>query len=191
MSKNKNYLEGLKPETIGSLKEKGYYTIANKLFEKKENKPFDNGEPAHALWGMYKLFEAAEQSINIYSGKLKEQINGVDFYANTQFLKMVEKFLNKSNSTLNIISEEEIDESHPFVKLSKSKSSSDWNISIKKLKKEKYIFGNHFIVADNIGYRYELEENNGKTPKAEFNFNDAKSAQTLTRIFDILKTDSE
>ncbi len=189
MSKNKNYLEGLKPENIDSLKEKGYYTIANNLFEKKENKPFDNGEYAHALWGMYKLFEMAEQSINIFSGKLKEQINGVDFYANTQFLEMVEKFLNKPNSTLNIISEEALDESHSFIKL--SKSSPDGKINIKKFEKEKYNFDNHFIVADNIAYRYELEENNGKTVKAEFNFNDAKSAKTLTRIFDILKTDSK
>lgn len=188
MSKNKNYLEGLNPENIDSLKEKGYYTLANNLFEKKENKSFDNGEYAHALWGMYKLFEMAEQSINIFSGKLKEQVKGVDFYANADFLKMVEKFLKKQNTSLNIISEEVLNNSHSFVKLSESFPKK---ISIKRLKKEKYDFDNHFIVADNKAYRYELEEGNEEKVKAEFNFNDEKSAGTLTRIFNILKTDSE
>lgn len=188
MPENTNYLEGLNPESIDSLKEKGYYMLANNLFEKKENKSFDNGEYAHALWGMYKLFEMAEQSIDIFSGKLKEQINEIDFYANAQFLEMVKKFLKKPNSTLNIISEDVLSDSHSFVKLSKLFPKK---INIKRLKKEQYNFDNHFIVADNTAYRYEIEENNGETVKAEFNFNDEKSAKTLTRIFDLLKADSE
>lgn len=185
MTKKIDYLEGLDLENIESLKEKGYYRFASVLFEKEINEPFDNGEYAHALWGMYKLFEMAEHSINVFSGKLKEQINGVDFYANTTFLEIVKKFLKKPDSNLSIVTEEMLENTHPFMDLQKSFPNQ---VEILTLQ-ENYSF-NHFMVADSKAYRYELDEDDGKV-KAKFNFNDEKSSKTLIRIFDILKTDSK
>lgn len=179
-----DYLEGLEYTNL-SFPHKTYYELASDLYENKKNKTFDNGLPSHALWGIYKLFEMANESVKIFSGELRMQESDSDFYAHTKLLEQVETFLKKNGTKLHIIIENNMDKNHPFRKFLNQYKDK---ISIKKVTDR--TFPNHFVVADDTGYRIEEDDTNGKII-AKFNFNNPNIAHKLSVVFDLLEKNSK
>ncbi len=178
-----NYLEGLDYQNL-SFPHKTYYELANELYANKENKDFDNGLPSHALWGIYKLFEMAEKSIQIFSGSLRPKEQESDFFAHPKLLKKVKEFLQKDGTKLDILIENNLMNNHPFLELKEEYQ----NLNIQKINTAGKF--HHFVVSDERGYRFEEDDTNKKVI-AKFNFNNPEIAKKLSIIFGLLSHDSK
>ncbi|MFA6195359.1 MAG: hypothetical protein WC656_01790 [Sulfurimonas sp.] len=165
------------------------YRDAVKYFsDNQENFEFTNKGVQHAASVVANLIRTSKDELLIYSGNMSKDV------ANDPYLvKMLNTFL-KSGKTLRIVldempKEEEQSESlkqiitssknmknSVILKIDKDKSFSK---AMREVSKDKEV--HHFMVADGIAYRFEID---ALQYKAICNFNDKKIAGELKVAFD-------
>jgi len=146
------------------------------------------------------MFAFGSKKIRLYTGELAEQVparsrSGVQkIYASPHLIKAAEIFLGRDDTELQIITEKPIDggvENHPFIQALEKKKKEGLikgTVEVRLLKesarqfaKKDNIVGHHFMVMDNIAFRFEFDH---KPCKAEANFGSRDVVGALIRNFD-------
>ena len=173
-----------------------YFQRIDEMAKNKESRFISNGKPAHAVYLIYKLLRGAERTVTIFTGKLRQQFNGVAAYADPLLGYEASRFLRKENSSLSIIVEKELDvedadevSSHPFIRRIMDSPQRRGTIEVLQLgdsvePEEKY----HFIVADNRAFRLEI---NTDEAEAIANFWNVEYATQLNDIYDRFRQQSK
>ena len=167
---------------------KEYYETIDECSKKDIDLLISNGQPKHAKYLMETIFNKAEKKVLIFTGHLNDYIYGND---DDKLVNNVIVFLDKQNTSLQIIIQENIEED-----IIKAKKIIAFAIEKNLTNKIQIFVGNdairninaHFAIADDIIYR--LEYNHEKT-LAEANFNDPATNKELLKIFKVLKNNSK
>ena len=160
--------------------DKDYKKSVNDFAEKKVDFLFSNKGNDHAAIVVSAMFKNAENYIYMYSGSL----NG-DVTAESEFLSALRKFID-DGKTLKVLLERTpvIENCSEALKIVMEASGSS-NVIIKVIGEEaKKEFKKkelrHFMIADGMSFRYEIDE---EKYKAICNFNDIEMAKKLSDIF--------
>ena len=175
--------------------ERLYFKLIDEAQAAGKKELISNSRAEHAVYLLYKLLEAADHSVKIYSGNLARHFGNVLAYGESKVAEAAVAFLRREDSELSIITVEDLDvdkgqtpSEHPLlVEIAKSEvqgqvvlargNQEDWNN-----------FKYHFIVADDKSVRVEYDTNN---LKAFVNFGDSELAKKLGGFFDFLMERSE
>jgi hypothetical protein len=182
-----------------------YCEMVDRHASERIDSAISNGKAEHAIYLISKLFGMAGSHVRLYSDRLKHKLteldrddNGaeLDFYGHTEVIKKAIPLLFKDGAKLDIVVENDIDDlkNHQLVnviKMLQEQGSLKAEVSFRKMTKEglnllgSIQFPNHFMVSDNKAYRVELND----IPlnyQAEANFNNAKIAEKISGIFDLV-----
>ena len=176
-----------------------YFGIIDQACAEKKDVMLSNGQPAHAVYIIYKFLENAERHVRLFSGQLLCALEGVPVYRNPYIIEAALAFLRKPETALSVILEQELDvpsesppEAHPFIHAVKEAKENgniqgalkvyriwdeDWDI----LKEVDFAY--HWMVMDQQAYRLEKDK---EKATAFVNFGDAKKATQLGSLFDTI-----
>ena len=183
------------PIAKASEEEQAYFKAVDAVFESKEDRIISNGEPAHAVYILYKLLERAERKVGIYTGRLTQTFNGVLAYGDAVLAESAAKFLSRENSDLTIVIAGKPDvpdgrpiEEHPFLAaLSKRQIRGKLKVAeASDADREEVDF--HFVVVDNEAVRVETDIAAGK---AYANFGKPNFAAKYGEFFSLVEADSK
>jgi len=166
-----------------------YYLSVKLLSEKSWNLEFNNRDMLHGAIVMSQIFITAKSNINIFAGDFNGDICGKTMYQHS-----LKKAVQDNDVKVKIVFEEMPREESPGLKLIKSLlATNPENIQIKILNDDFKKPGNnealnHFTIADDLIFRYEIDK---KNYKAFCNFDDKKLAEKLKANFEILEYNSQ
>ena len=184
------------PVRTATEEERLYFNMVDSAFEVNQEKTISNGQPAHAVYLLYKLLTGARRRIVIYTGQLKRTLDGVLAYGDPALAKAAVRFLERPGTELSVAVAGELDVNcgftnatdHPFVKTiveAADRIKGTFNLYDAS---EAATFEYHFAVMDEKAFRVEVDTRNAQ---AYASFGDTKFAQTLARVFDYLREDSK
>lgn len=151
-----------------------YRDVVNRLAVDKVNSRFSNKGPEHASVVVDAMFRNATSSIKLYTGQLNTA-----FYTSDNVFEALRSFLQDKKGSLCILSERTPDAEA----VEKIKAlTADTHLSLHVLNKTTQALPlGHFMTADNMSYRLEL---NDEAREAVVNFNEPLIATTLNKLFD-------
>lgn len=160
--------------------DKDYKKSVNDFAEKKVDFLFSNKGNDHAAIVVSAMFKNAENYIYMYSGSL----NG-DVTAEPEFLHALKKFIDDGKTLKVLLETTPVVESCSEALKIVMEASGSSNVIIKVIEEEvKKEFRKrqikHFMIADGMSFRYEIDE---EKYKAICNFNDIEMVQKLSNIF--------
>lgn len=159
---------------------KTYEQIVENYSNENSNIVFDNKGSDHAAIVVAKMIERAKKSIRIYTGSFDKSV--VD---NDKVLKALRDKLQQSINIEMLVEDMPIDKNKSnALKLILDTAEINNNIQVKILGDDYFAKTNigHFMVVDDIAYRYEIDMDNFK---AICSFNDdSQIANKLIALFD-------
>ena len=176
----------------------GYYALVDRAFEGSEDRDISNSRPNHAAYIIHKLLDRAEQRVLIYSGRLKQDQDGVSIYGSPSIIDAARKLLRKPQSELSIVVEKEVDvddgqapNDHPLIAAIQMEADRGWmrgKFDVKSLAHGEEPFPQHFVVMDDRAYRVETD---GNQLSAIANFGDPETAKLAADVFGHLHESSD
>lgn len=156
-----------------------YAKKIDRLVREKTAEPVENSSIDHASILLERMFDHAEASVRIFSGKLNKLA-----YGRAEVLAAAERFLWDESHQLRIVIEENMDEDHPFREILKRPNVHLSKINPVYAANIKF----HFSLMDDCGYRYEGDKTK---PGAIAVFGASDTGKKLADIFDMLEGSSE
>ena len=173
--------------------EKSYFKMIDKVMADDKEELVSNGRPAHAIYLLYKFLKAAEQSVQITSGRLTRKENGWKAWSEKKLAETAISFLSKPGTSLEIVimdkSGIDVDagqepETHPFIRAIKdAEDQIRGAVSVVQLATEddSRFYRKHFCIMDKKHVRVETDP--GEI-KAFVSFNDKEFGELLASSFD-------
>ena len=161
----------------------GYEAMVDKLAKENSQEFIDNSSMEHAAILIQKMIENAKKSIDIFSGAFNKNI-----YERVALINAAKKFISNGGKLMVIVQNNNFDpRSHKFFNaMIQDCASQVANEQIKLFslpEKMSEKLNAHFLIKDNIGFRYEA---NKEKHEAIACFNDLEVAQSLINLFDAL-----
>ena len=173
-----------------------YQQLVDRCARERLNLQISNGSAFHARILITKLFEIAQEEVQIVSGRLTDTSRkGIDVYGYETVIAAAKKFLANPGTVLSILVQMgSIDRGQQNRLLNALITDPKRNGSLQIFIPKSNIFDEslpHFMVADRSGYR--LETGKDASPeeeaiKAIANFGDPKSGKALSALFDELNS---
>lgn len=176
-----------------------YQQLVDRCARERLNLPIANGSAFHARILITKLFEIAEEEVQIVSGRLTDvNPKGVDVYGYQPAIDAARKFLTAPGTLLSIIAQTGAIDQGPdnrFLKEVINDVHRNGTVQIYVPKAGTLDESvPHFMVADHSAYRLETGKDalpSEEAIKAIANFGDAKTGKELSELFSDLQTDLE
>ena len=169
--------------------ERLYFGMIDRAIEAREYRIISNGRPAHAVYLIYKMFEAAQREVKIYTGKLAQTLNGVLAYADPVICETAVAFLRRGGR-LAVLVEDELDRSgdpHPFVDSITQAGLRD-RLYLGRRSGGVHPWTHHFLLMDGEAVRVETDADKAE---ALVNLNDPKVGNNLGALFDLWREDAQ
>jgi hypothetical protein len=147
-----------------------------------------NRSKEHAQILIEAIFDNAINEVRLFCGNLDN-----DFYKSPSLKDAIERFLNKQNTELRILTEKAVDESNELISLIHQKSNfTSLQLSSSLLRNDFEPF-QHFAVMDRKGYRFEFSHDltDASIVEAVANFNMPETAGKLADFFDSMWNSSK
>lgn len=156
-----------------------YIALIDKCAETSENFIIPNSEPKHAAYLIKTLFKKAQSTVRIFTGELFENV-----YGDKDLREEAREFLRKDkNNSIKIAYQKSLNiDNSSFIQTilndeQKKGFIEIWSANIVKFQG----INNHFVVMDDIAFRFETDHVN---TKAMANFGDPANAKQLVNIFE-------
>ena len=157
-----------------------YFGMIDRAAEASASRIISNGKAQHAVYLIYKFLETAERDLRIYSGKLAEHLNGVWAFADKTICNAAVEFLRRDGrNTLNILVEERVEPSHPFL-AALADAGLLQQVKLAQVD-DKLAPDFHFLLRDDAAFRVEIDKSKAE---ALVNFNDRRFGGKLRELFD-------
>ena len=178
--------------------EKFYFDMIDRRFPEGENKIISNGKPGHAVYLIHKFLSEAKKNIQLCTGRLSREFDGVNAYGDPEIAKAAIRFLQQEGSELSIVVVDQsgldlLDgqppESHPLVEqLRKAEDSirGNWRVSQLPTMEDRFPF--HFVVIDKKSFRVEV---NPEKAEAYVNFGDEEFGRSFVGLFETMESVSD
>lgn len=180
----------LVPDAKVSEVEKLYFDMVENACSRDLDKLISNSKAAHAVYLIYTLFKNAKRTVNVLTGRLDAVIGeGKRYhaYGDPELCRVADEFV-QGGGALRILMADEVSPDdlakHPFIKNVRGGGGFD----IGRLAGRWKAFSPHFIVKDDIAYRFEFDT---ETHRASANFRDEKLGPELTTLFGTMWEDRE
>ena len=179
------------PLTSRSEDEQKYFRIVDEAIVSEMPRVFSNGQPAHAIYVIFKFLQCATNSVKIYTGSLKQRLAGnLGAYADQKVIDTAIHFLKKPESELCVILADKLDvedgkscREHPLVN-----AIHDADIQGKfTLYRENAIrvdFPEHLLIMDDRAVRVEKDS---EETKAFVCFGDYEAARLAIGLFEDIR----
>ncbi len=150
------------------------------------NRIISNGCPEHATYLMTKMLERARARIRLFSGALRDEVDGVPVYGSRDLIRAACGFLCAASRRIEIVVQNDPSDldAHVFIRAireAKDIGTIKGSLVVRKAGASAASFDQHFMVADNRAYRLET---GGPEVRATANFEDPEFARTLIDAFD-------
>ena len=180
----------LVPDAKVSEVERLYFDMVDNACSDDLDKLISNGKAAHAIYLIYTLLKNAKSTVNVLTGRLDAVIGeGKTYhaYGDPELCRVANEFLKRGGALRVLLADDvSVDDlaRHPFVK----RVRGGRGFSIARLAGRWKAFSPHFIVKDEIAYRFEFDT---KTHQASANFKDGKLGPELATLFGAMWEDRE
>lgn len=157
-----------------------YRKLVKKLADESSSTLVPNGGTEHAEVLIENIFSHADNAVRIFTGELNKQVYGADDIVN-----YADYFLRKSSANKLMILIQNYDDElkftdHELIKMCEEHVQSG-ACEIKAVSDVDKDVTSHFVIMDEIGYRFEPDR---KKPTAVGCFNDVDGAKDLIDGFD-------
>ncbi len=175
----------LSPEEIQDAEEREYYRNIDECAALGINRIISNGCPEHATYLMTKMLERAHARIRLFSGALRDEVDGVPCYGSKGLIRAACGFLCAASRRIEIVVQNDPGDldAHVFIQAireAKGNGTLKGSLVVRKAASATS-FDQHFMVADNRAYRLET---GGREIRATANFEDPEFALALIDAFD-------
>ena len=168
-----------------------YFGMIDRAIEACENRVISNGKPAHAVYLIYKMLNAARREVKVLTGKLARTLDGVLAWGDPRICEAAVDFLRRGGR-LSILVVEGLDTkdgTHPLVD-AVAKAGLEGQLDLAQVDDEflDSAWSHHFLLMDKSALRIETE---AKKAKAVVNFHDPIMGEKVSSFFDYWRRKAE
>lgn len=162
-----------------------YRKLVKRLADEGSGEFIPNGGTEHAEVLIENIFIHAKNIVRVFSGELNARVYGVPNIVDSAKAFLQESSDNKLQILIQDYSEDDLSKyvHHDLIKMCHEDLDDDAACEIKSVNEMDTDVSSHFVIMDEIGYRFEPDR---EKPTAMGCFNDPESAKKLNKSFDVM-----